>query len=198
MSDVALRSAERAVALGEPGARERLIREQLRAGAPDPRLDPRAGAEVEALGRYNGRHSSRVRREVIRVWPGRLAISLPAILRSEWTRTERPPLWLRQGAPVLAVAERSWRGEGAERRADTWSLVASSVPGTWSDYVVCDEPEVYGPGSILWRDCPSLPVESVEWLHCGRGRRIHPARSSLAQWRKWAKGGTVLYLGRGA
>lgn len=207
MSDAALRAAERAVELGEPGARERLILERMRAGAPDPRVDPTRGAEVQALGRWNGRHSSRVTREVLRVWPGRLAISLPVVLRSEWAPPGRGigrPVWMPRGTPVLSVAERTFRGEGAERQPDTWSVVAEipGQPGRFAEWVATDEPEVYGPESVLWRDQPQIEVLTVEWLHVpsldARRASRRPQRSTLAAWRRWAKGGTVLRLGDGA
>lgn len=203
--DVALRDAERAVALGVPGARERLVLERLRAGAPDPRVDPTRGAEVQALGRWNGRHCSRVTREVLRVWPGRLAISLPCVLRYEWAPANGGPIgrtvWLPRATPVFSVAERSWHGEGAERQPDTWLMVAEmpGQPGRYAEWVATDEPEVYGQESALWADRPALDVELVEWMHVpsldARRCSRRPQRSTLAQWRKWAKGASVLRLG---
>lgn len=195
MSDAALRAAERAVALGEPGARERLILERLRAGAPDPRVDPTAGAEIESAGRYNGRHSSRVRREVLRVWPGRLAISLPVIDAAHWGDGVTPPTWLPQGAPVLSAFPLSFEVRDG-RNPVTWEVVAATRDGgPWMRVVTAEEPEVYGTTNVAWRASPPLPVEVVEWRHAA-WTHPRPRRSTLAQWRKWAKGATVLHLGR--
>jgi hypothetical protein len=194
-------AAERAAAQGEPGARERLILERMRAGAPDPRVDPTPGAEVLALGRYTGRGSSRVGREVLRVWPGRLAISLPVVDVAHWADGITPPTWLPRGAPVLYASVLSTEVRDGERRPVTWDVVAAArdsgpdgVP--WMRVVTAEEPEVYSTDNVIWRGWPPLAVEVVEWQHSkGRPR---PQRSTLAQWRKWAKGGTVLHLGRGA
>jgi hypothetical protein len=194
--DEAVRALERAVSRGEPGARERLILERMRAGAPDPRVDPVRGAEVQALGRYNGRHSSRVTREVLRVWPGRLAISLPVIDAAHWADGVTPPTWLPSGAPILSVHELGTEVRDGERRPVTWDVVAALKDGgPWVRVVTAEEPEVYGQESVLWRGRPPLPAEVVEWRH-SHWARPRPQRSTLAAWRKWAKGGAVLWLGQ--
>jgi hypothetical protein len=198
-------AAERAAAQGEPGARERLILERMRAGAPDPRVDPTPGAEVLALGRYTGRGSSRVARQVTRLWPGRLVTAAPVVAAAGWDDTRSPITWLRVGAPVLSVFPLSTEVRDGERRTVTWDVVAKTHDGgEWVRVVTAEEPDVEDSTRFReadapqWRAAwPTLPVEVVEWYHAAKntGRR---QRSTLAQWRKWAKGGTVLHLGRGA
>lgn len=202
MADTALRLAERSLALGEPGARERLILERMRAGAPDPRVDPVGGAEI-AASKYTGRYCSRVERQVVRTWPGRLAVDVPAFPRAEWDAAPlSAPHWLTRGTPILSVTVRTHRTLGGGRAPDTWLVVAEESPGRWREYVVCEEPEVVdqsarGLCGNTWLDhWLPLEVEAIEWQH-PTGRR-KPQRSTLAQWRRWARGGTVLHLGRGA
>lgn len=195
MSDAALRSAQRAVALGEPGARELLLLEQLRAGAPDPRWDPRVGAEVEAR--------SGARREVVRLWPGRLVRPLLRVDVGSIVWDEAAPgvqlksgtrVWLESGTPVLSCRVASSEARDGTWHPATWEVVAVSARHgpAWARVVTATEPEVVAAEDL---GAP-LPVEAVEWLHCGRGRRTTPARSTLAQWRRWSRRGTVRYLGR--
>lgn len=196
----ALADVANEAARAEPALRAAMIAELIRRGARDPRVDPRPWAWVESVGRYNGRHSSRVQREVVRLWPGRLAISLLAVPRAEWAPANGGPLGrsitLRPRTPVLSVTERTWRGLGSEREPETWLVVAeiAGEPGRYAEYVTTDCPEVYGPGSVLWSDLPELEVLAVEWEHRGSSPGRHPQRSTLEQWRRWARGGTVLQL----
>jgi hypothetical protein len=185
MSDSRLRSLERSAVTGEPGARERLILERIRAGAPDPRVDPTPYAEVEAVGRYNGRYSSRVQRQVVRLWPGRLAVRL--LVRTH----VGADAWLDRGCLVLSVAPYT--------RAYPWTIRAKPLPDSpWLDFACSECPEVVCPSARglpgnTWIDSWAVPeVEAVEWLH---PNKTVAQRSTLAAWRKWAKGGTVLWLG---
>jgi hypothetical protein len=183
-TDTRLLAAERAAAQGEPGARERLILERMRAGAPDPRVDPTPYAEV-AASKFTGRYTSRVERQVVRTWPGRLAVRLLVRTHADTDG------WLERGTAILAV-------EPATRAYPyrVWAKPAADSP--WLDFLTAEAPDVIEQDArdYPWLDTmPRLPVEAVEWLH---PNRTIAQRSTLAQWRKWAKGGTVLHLGRGA
>jgi hypothetical protein len=183
-TDTRLLAAERAVALGEPGARERLILERMRAGAPDPRVDPTPGAAI-ATSKFTGRYTSRVEREVVRTWPGRLAV--PLLVRTH----SGGDAWLERGTPVLGCDHGT--------RAYPYRVWAKPQPDSpWLDFYTATCPDVIEQDArdYPWLDTmPRLPVEAVEWLH---PNRTIAQRSTLAQWRRWAKGATVLHLGRGA
>jgi hypothetical protein len=186
VSDARLLAAERAAAQGEPGARERLILERLRAGAPDPRVDPTPGAAV-AASKFTGRYTSRVEREVVRTWPGRLAVRLLVRTHADTDG------WLERGTPVLACD----RGT----RAWPWRVWVKPLPDSpWLDFLTATCPDVIEQDArdYPWLDAlPRLPVEAVEWIH-SRWAAPRPQRSTLANWRKWARGATVLRLGGGA
>lgn len=184
MSDSRLSAATRSLALGEPGAHERLIHERIRAGTPDPRRDPTPGAEVESRGRYNGAHSSRVRREVVSLWPQRLLRR--SLVAPRFARAREDLSWLEPGTPVLTVERRV----SLDGTRVYWRMWVRPLPDSpWIDVTTPDEPEVH--------EGEPLPVEAVEWLH-SHWAAPKPQRSTLAAWRRWAKGGTVLHLGSGA
>lgn len=199
MSDTSLRLAERAHESNPSNeTRLALISAQLRAGALDPRWDPVKGAEVEAVGRYTGSYSSRVRREVVRVWPGRLVSDIPVVQDGMWygPAGSSLPEWLPAGSPVLSAYPLSTELRDGERRTVTWDVVAARRDGgAWMRVVTAEEPDVASLESSCWREgWAPLAAEAVEWEHRGETRTRKPQRSTIAAWRKWARGGTVLYL----
>ena len=184
--------------MGDLEAQARLIVETIRATGRDPRANPAPGDEVTArtLARPARNYGGEVQREVLRLWPGRLAISLPVVDAAHWGDIVTPPTWLKRGTPVLSSFPLSFETRDGERRPVTWDVVATlRTGGPWVRVVTAEEPEVYSTDNVIWRDSPPLPVEVVEWVHRGATRGRRPQRSTIDAWRRWAKGGTVLRLG---
>lgn len=204
MADAALRDAERSLAAITDRfvqwrewdeAHARWQAEYIRAGCPgrDPRRDPIRGDEVK------GRNGSP--RQVGKRWP------LPLLKPVLWEPTWRgygilniDPLPV--GALVLSVEMMRTNRDSGE--PDLWRLVVrcpqavGNVPGPVAtpdgtlDCVVHEYP-------ALGDDVPAgVEVEALTyWTGGSRARqRTREQRSSLANWRSWAKGGTVLRVAR--
>lgn len=184
--DARLRELERRTRAGAHVSEEERIAALLRAGAPDPRWHPRPGAQVEVRGR---------RRMVSVLWPRALTPEpLSARGLQAWTvlaggRVAGPDeaVWLPPGTLVRALRE--WEDYGAHRwvryglgpRQEYEALVA----GEWRPF----RSHQLG-GHLALQDAPEgVPVWAVETTD-GTSR-------SLAAWRRWARGGRVLRLGRG-
>lgn len=196
MTDAARRLTERAAALGDREAEARAITMHLRAGGRDPRESPVVGDRVAARPGKRPVHYadtgawSGPRRGVDSLWPKILGRRL--VVRPFWTGAGLPSLRdLRDGALVLACTVY----ERASQMNDlpfTWRLSAKDESQglmEWTEFVAYSEPEIAG------TDRGGLPLEVVEWHHDGAFGSRRSQRSTLAAWRRWARGGTVLRLG---
>lgn len=210
MTDRALRSLERAAQAGDPEAERRLAVERNR--LRDPRWDPARGDLVQGRGRtaFVGRYPGAIR-SVDGTWPRRLGATLPVVSRYAMRESERarirgdlgaaaaappPVLWLPVGAPVLAV--KSWRRYWATDHADTaWTIWAAHRDGEpWVELESAEEPDAVRHDSLAWRaEWAPLAVEAVDWSWVGRHGDHKDQRSTINQWRRWARGGTVLRTG---
>lgn len=216
MADTALRDAERALAaIGDrfvqwrewDEAHARWQAEYIRAGCPgrDPRRDPIRGDEVKGR---NGRTA----RQVAHRWPRPLRKSLlwdptwrgprtrPGTLGSSRGPTIDPSsdLYTRLPVGALVLSVEVWQRVGREPSA--WRLF---VRLGWDEMGVPDEDGVLdcvvGDYPELGDDVPEgAHVEQVtwDWTAGGKNGNTHEQRSTLANWRSWAKGGTVLRVAR--
>lgn len=180
--DATLRQLERRAARGEHVPDEERIAALLRAGVPDPRWDPTPGAVVQVPGRRVP-----VRREVAGLWPK--VLLRERLVRPFWAREMQWPIdasdTLPAGTLVLACAVY----ERFEATPITWRLTAM-FRGEYIEWLSYAEPELVGD---TVRE--GLPLEVVEWSR-GWASDAPTARSTLDAWRRWARGGAVLRLGR--
>lgn len=200
MTDQTLRSLER-VAGDDQAAAERLITERIRAGARDPRRDPRAGDEVESeagLDRVSGG------RHVLRTWPQRLGCEV-RVAPISWTVMAGSQVHVSESRllPVGTLVRRvSHDGLEAEFRLDrhgrreAWVTCVVAAPlndGLWPLL----EPVVYSRDGVraearVWSVCWST-VDAASATPASR--RITGHEISLDAWRRWAKRGTVRRVG---
>lgn len=202
MSDVRARAVERSHAVGaDPIADEAArIAEHLRAGGRDPRVTPAKRDEVQ-------RCRSRVSRWVTGLWPRALTAEL--VCEPIWGAAP-PVVGLPRGTLVLSVGVwHSRRYPNGAYEPDEWDVWvhllggrlpspltahATGNPERWSHFRAFDYPE-------LTDGVPAgVDVEGVawDWNQGGPKGNYREQRSSIEQWRRWAKGGTVLALGRAA
>jgi hypothetical protein len=191
VSDSRLRGLERAAAQGDPEAEVRALTERLRAGGRDPRVEPRVD---DIVGRALRLQDRSIVRRVRDLWPQFLGNDLVA--RPFWSGTDGTHL--RGGtlhAGLLVVSAEAYE-RSSEGLAYTWRLAVRApglAPGetpAYVEYISYTRP-------TLERWTPGAPLEVVEWrfVHDGPASNRSATRSTLAHWRRWAKGGTVLRLG---